>query len=140
MLWRRCLHNRGLAWAAKGEYGKAIEDYTEALWNDPKDACPYWNLARIEATCPDPEYRDGKKAVNNANKAYQLDSGEHWQCVGTLAAAYAEDGQFEKAKEWQAKAIELAKTDKSATDKKKAEARSRLELYKQGKPYREELK
>ena len=37
-------------------------------------------------------------------------------------------------------AIELAKADKSVTDEDKAELRSRLELYKQGKPYREELK
>ena len=87
---------------------------------------------------PEPEYSDGKKAVNNANKAYQLDSGEHWQCVGTLAAAYAEDGQFEKAKEWQAKAIELAKTDKSATRQEEGRGFIALELYKQGKPYREE--
>ena len=55
------------------------------------------------ATCPDDKYRDGKKAVENASKAYQLDDGKHWHCLGTLAAAYAESGDFEKAKEWEAK-------------------------------------
>ena len=34
----------------------------------------------------------------------------------------------------------MAKADKSATDKKKAEARSHLKLCQQGKPYREGLK
>ena len=65
---------------------------------------------------------------------------KHWSCVGTLAAAYAESGDFEKAKEWEAKAIEMATTDRSVTDKDKQEMRDRLELYKQGKPYREEPK
>ena len=36
--------------------------------------------------------------------------------------------------------MELARTDKSATEKDKAEANSCLELYKQGKPYRRERK
>jgi hypothetical protein len=52
-----------------------------------------------------------------------------------LAAAYAESGNFEKAKEWETKAIEMAPDEKS-----KQEVRSRLALYKQGKPYHEELK
>ena len=60
--------------------------------------------------------------------------------IDTVAAAYAECGNFDKAKEWEAKAIELAKTDKSATDKRRADLASRLELYNQGKPYRKELK
>ena len=44
------------------------------------------------------------------------------------------------ASEWETKAIEMATTDKSVTEKDKAEALSRLELYKQGKPYHEEPK
>ena len=34
----------------------------------------------------------------------------------------------------------MAATDKSATEADKAEASSRLELYKQGKPYRDDLR
>ncbi len=52
--------------------------------------------------------------------------------MDTLAAAYAESGDFEEAKQWEAKVIEIAPDWK--------EFRSRLELYKQGKPYREEPK
>ena len=36
-----------------------------------------------------------------------------------------ENSDFDKAKEWEAKAIEMATTDKSAKDKDKAEAHSR---------------
>jgi hypothetical protein len=34
----------------------------------------------------------------------------------------------------------MAESDKTATDKDKKELNARLELYKQDKPYREELK
>ena len=94
----------------------------------------------MHATCPNEKYRDGKKAFENARKAYQLSGANEWSYLVTLAAAYAENGDFNKAKEWEAKAIEMATTDKSAKDKDKAEARSRLELYKQGRPYHEEFK
>ena len=56
-------------------------------------------------------------------------------CLDTLAAAYAENGDFDKARQWQAKAIDLA------ADKEEGKVyRSRLELYQQGKPYRLESK
>jgi hypothetical protein len=40
----------------------------------------------------------------------------------------------------QTKVIEMAAKDKRVTDKQQQELRSRLELYKQGKPYRDEVK
>ena len=60
--------------------------------------------------------------------------------AATLAAAYAENREFDKAREWQEKAIALAKDDKEATDTNRESLRSRLELYKTNKPYREPLK
>ncbi|MGA2259776.1 MAG: tetratricopeptide repeat protein, partial [Thermoguttaceae bacterium] len=131
---------RGEAYASQGIRDQALTDFHEAIRLDPNCANAYIDLASLLATCPDEEYRDGKKAVENANKAYQLDGGKNWNSVDALAAAYAESGDFEKAKQWGAKAIQLAATDKSATDKDKAEMASRLELYKQRKPYREEPK
>jgi tetratricopeptide (TPR) repeat protein len=131
---------RGMAWHEKGEYDKAIADYNQALAVNPDNVQAYNNLAWLYATCPDEKHRDGKKAVANANKAYDLDGGKNWHCVGTLAAAYAESGDFERAREWGAKAVEMAANDKSASDKDKAEPRFCLELYKQGKPYRDEPK
>ena len=82
-------------------------------------------------TCPDEKYRDGQKAVENAQMAYRLDGGKSWSCFDAFAVAYAECGDFEKAKEWEAKAIELVPDENS-----KRALRPRLELYKQGKPYR----
>jgi Flp pilus assembly protein TadD len=89
-------------------------------------------LAAIYATCPNAKYRDGKKAVENASKAQQLSGGSEYTTLGTLAAAYAESGDFAKAREFQEKAINLA------PEKSNQEMRSRLELYKQRKPYHEQ--
>ena len=133
-------NNRGRIWRKKGEYGKAIADHNQCLAVDPKHATAYAYLAFLRATCPNEKYRDGKKAVENAKKAYELDGGKNWEVLDSLGTAYAESGDFEKAKEWETKAIEMAKADKSVAAKDKADAAARLELYKQNKPYREELK
>jgi tetratricopeptide (TPR) repeat protein len=54
--------------------------------------------------------------------------------LDTIAAAYAEAGKFDKAVEWQEKAIKLAPDDQ------KEDFGTRLKLYQEGKPYREEPK
>jgi tetratricopeptide (TPR) repeat protein len=129
--------SRAAAWNAKGEYDKAFADGNQAFAVAPNDAGACNCLAWFQATCPDEKYRDGKKAVKNASRACQLSGEKDWSFLDTLAAAYAESGDFEKAEETEAKAIGLAETGKSVTDKDKAAVRSRLELYKQGQPYRE---
>jgi tetratricopeptide (TPR) repeat protein len=125
--------NRGFAWRNKKQYDRAIADYNQALEIDPQFIQAYGNLAWLQATCPDARFRDGPKAFENANRAYQLSGGKDAAYIDTLAGAYAENGDFEKAKQWQAKAIDLL-TD----EKEKAAFRSRLRLYEQEKPYRTE--
>ena len=128
-------NNRGVAWKKKGKYDRAIADFDQALRLRPNLAGAYRNLAWLQATCPDEKYRDGKAAVINADKAYQLDGRKNQNHLDTLAAAYAECGDFVKAREWEEKAIAMAPDEKS-----KKKYQSRLELYKQNKPYHEELK
>ena len=67
---------RGMVWVRKGEYDKAITDLNQVLSINPKDVTAYNGLAWIQATCPDEKYRDGKKAVENANRAYDLTEGK----------------------------------------------------------------
>jgi len=123
----------GLHLAEQGLYGQAIDSYYRALAFNLEYADAYNNLAWLQATCPNEKYRDGEKAVENASKASRLGVGRNWRYTATLAAAYAESGNFEEAKLWQARAIELAPDERS-----KQELRAHLELYKQGKPYRQE--
>lgn len=133
-------NKRGGAWEDKGNYAKAVTDYEQAMRLDPKDAEAYNNLAWIEATCPEQRYRDGKKALANAKQADLLTQGKNWDYLDTLAAAYAENGDFQKAMEWQEKATDMCAKDKQATEKDKQECRSHMASYKQGKPYHEESK
>jgi tetratricopeptide (TPR) repeat protein len=123
---------RGLACYMKGEHDKAVGDYTEAIRLDPGLASAYNGLAWLLATCPDSKYRDGKKAVQYAMKACELSKWKNHGFLDTLAAAYAETGDFAEAVKWQEKAIELAPEDE------KENCRSRLDLYKSGEFYRDD--
>ena len=124
---------RAFAWVTKGEEDKALADLQQTVRLQPSNAVAYKILAVIQATCPDARYRDGQAAVMNAKQACRL-LNDHWGCLEILAAAYAESGDFAAAKQWQAKAIELA------PEKEKVVLRSRLELYQQNKPFRLDLK
>ncbi|MGO8690239.1 MAG: tetratricopeptide repeat protein [Thermoguttaceae bacterium] len=125
-------NNRGNLWRTRGECGKAMADFGKAVTHDPKLVIAYNGLAFLLASCADEKYRDGEKAIENALKACQLTEQKNWDYIDTLAMAYAESGDFEKAKQWQTKAVELAPDEGS-----KRGCRSRLELYHQGKPYRQ---
>ncbi len=127
-------YNRGNSWNIKREYVKAIRDYDEAIRLDPKDAAAYRNRARIWATCEDAKYRDGKKAVESARKACDLTDWKDATSLDTLAAAYAESGDFDKAVKWQIKALELVPADY------KKDLEARLKLYRAKKAYRKEPK
>jgi predicted Zn-dependent protease len=69
--------------------------------------------------------------------ACKLSEWKEANWVDTLAAAYAEAGDFDSAVKWQKEAINLL-TEKEAA-KWQAEFEERLKLYQSGKPYHESL-
>jgi tetratricopeptide (TPR) repeat protein len=85
-----------------GKFAEALQEYREAVRLYPNDPHALNNLAWRLATNPRLELRNGKEAVQFASKAVELTGQQQPICIRTLAAAYAEDGQF-------AKAIEMAK-------------------------------
>jgi tetratricopeptide (TPR) repeat protein len=125
------LINRGDAWASVKDFANAIADFDKAVRLDPNCRDAYLGRAWIWATCPEPKYRDGKKAIESAREGIALDPNNAW-CMTVLATAYAEAGDFADALRWQEKALEdpQLKNDK--------DARRRLELYRDKKPYRQE--
>ncbi|HZZ29059.1 MAG TPA: tetratricopeptide repeat protein [Pirellulales bacterium] len=133
-----CRNDRGEAYRHKGSYEKAIADYNEAIRLDPKHYWAYANRAWILATCPDEQFRDGVKAIESGSKACDLSDWRFADPIDTLAAAYAAKGDYDSAIRWETKAIDLGL--ESESDKKPEDLRARLELYKAGKPYREEPK
>jgi tetratricopeptide (TPR) repeat protein len=127
--------NRGSAHAMGGWLDHAVKDYREAVKIDPACAIAYKNLAWLMATSSDAQFRDGNEAVSVATKACELTGWKESGSIGTLAAAYAEQGDFDNAVKWQREAIGLAteKWDKQIGGK-------RLELYEARKPYRKKAK
>jgi TPR repeat protein len=90
-------------------------------------------LAWILATCPKDDLRDGKKALEYAMKACELNEWKIAFDLSTLAATHAECGDFKAAVKWQKKAIELGFEDQEDAEK----ARKELKLYEEGKPFRD---
>jgi tetratricopeptide (TPR) repeat protein len=121
---------RGKTWAQKKDYEKALADFHEVVRLDPKRSSGYTALAWLLATCPDAKYRDGRKAVETARRAFELTQGH--EELATLAAAYAEAGDFGEAVTCQSKAVEQAPSEL------KSEFQKRIELYKSMRPFRQE--
>jgi tetratricopeptide (TPR) repeat protein len=123
--------NRANVLYTQKEFGKALADLDETTRLDPTDASAHNNRAWLLATCPEAKYRDGKLAVESAKKALSLDK-QSGNVMGTLAAAYAEAGDFTEAIRWQLRAME------DPALKNDEDSRRRLELYRNKMPYREE--
>jgi tetratricopeptide (TPR) repeat protein len=94
-------------------------------------------LAWVYATANSVEARDGKKAVEYAEKAAAAVRNHIF--LDTLAAARARNGEFSKACEVQREALALLEKDNTITQDAKQAAmqryQARLELYAQGKAY-----
>ena len=124
--------NRGNVLSDQRDYAHALADYTEAIKIDANDASANDSAAWIMATAPDARLRDGKRALTLAMKACELTQWKNGSYVDTLAAAHAEDGNYAEAVRRQEQALADIGFEKS--DGKNA--RTRLKLYKSGKPVR----
>jgi tetratricopeptide (TPR) repeat protein len=128
------LYNRSEAYLRSKQFAKAKADIQAALVNEGKVPGLHMNLARVLATAPDSKLRDGKKAVESAKKAVDMIKYRDGRFLDTLAAAYAEVGEFDKAVETQQKALDDPEFMKDDGDG----ARKRLALYRDKKPFRDE--
>jgi tetratricopeptide (TPR) repeat protein len=118
----------------QGRYAEAEQAYLGAIQAQPACVPACDSLARLLATCPDDKARDGKRAVEYATAACQETGWKDPVCLDTLAAAYAEVGQFEDAVRYQTRALE----NPALKDDFRTAAKQRLELYRQKKPFRDQ--
>ena len=131
----RAYNNRGIAFSINCEYERALSDYNEAIRLNPKNDSAYNNRAMLLAACADAKHRNGRKAVKDALRACELTDWKKPEALDTLAASFAETGDFENAIKWESRAIEIAPTDTELRA-----YRVRLELYYSGTPYRDEVR
>jgi tetratricopeptide (TPR) repeat protein len=122
----------------KGETAEAIQHYQKAVQISPQAIPALSNLSWLLATSSNDALRNGNKAVELAEHANQLCGRANAIVLRTLAAAYAEAGQFAKAIESARAAIQQARLagDNSLT----TELNQQLALYQLGIPYREATK
>ncbi|MBX9788539.1 MAG: tetratricopeptide repeat protein [Pirellulales bacterium] len=124
---------RADAHLALGEQVEAIADYEQALKLAPESSAILNNLAWLLATSPEDSLRDGKRAIELATAACKVTDFKQAHILSTLAAGYAETGDFKTAIDWSTKAVELG-------EERNREALSKeLESYQEGKPWRETL-
>jgi hypothetical protein len=92
-------------------------------------------LARILSCDPDPGLRDGKQAVQLAERACELTKREQPSMLTTLAAAYAETGRFTDAisSAQAARALALSTGQKETA----AEIQTMLDRLNSGQPLRD---
>jgi len=127
--------NLGSAWLAKGRLRDAMAEFTSALQISPENLAALSNLAWLLATSADPSLRNGSEAVRLAERADSASSRSdtHPTVLRILAAAYAEAGQFDEAKETARHALEAANIQGNIT---LADAlQGELALYDLGLPY-----
>ena len=126
------LRGRADSYLSVGKQAEAIADYDKALKLEPKDSGVLNNLAWVLATSPEEKLRDGKRAVELATRACEETKYKAAHVLSTLAASYAETGQWDEAVKWSKKAVE-AGDDDSIKDQLKKE----LASYEAKKPWYE---
>lgn len=116
-----------------GQYSNSVAMLQQANQPDSEDAEGFNLQAWIQATCPDAAVRNGAAAVAAGRKACELTQWKEAQYIDTLAAAYAETGDFRHAIELQQQALRTG----TLSPMDEAAMRERFALYQQKKPYRE---
>jgi tetratricopeptide (TPR) repeat protein len=143
------LVNRAELYLQKHDYRAALANLESAVAHENKQNGPDYRymlnaLAWFKAVCPDPAFRDGKKAVELSTKACELDHWRDARYVDTLAAAYAECGDFDQAIRFQTQAVKLKSSGDGPSQKERdaseEERRQHLRLYQNHKPYRDDFK
>lgn len=114
-----------------GRPKRALVHLDLALRQSPREPRYHNLLAEVLAASPDPEIRDGAKAVEHAALACCLSRNRNPLYLDTRAAAHAEAGEFAQAVAMATRASQLAPSPEGAKL-----IRARIRLYSEGKPFR----
>ncbi len=129
--------NLGFALRTIGSLDEAAQHLRRAVQSMGDATMPLKELAWIFATHPDADARKPDEAVKLAERAAEITRYKDPGILDVLAASYAAQGQFDRAVKTAVNGISRAE----ATNVRElaASIRTRLELYRQRKPYFERL-
>ena len=119
----------------QGQVANTLTNLSLAVAMKPDYLVALNELAWVLATHPQQEFRDGKRAVELAERTTAASGDAEPRYWGSLDAAYAESGRFEDAIKTAQKVIVLA-NEKGQTNLISS-AELRIKLYQQGKPFRQ---
>jgi protein O-mannosyl-transferase len=119
----------------QGRIREGVEEWQKVLAIQPDNGNAMSNLAWVFATSPDDPLRDGKRAVQLAEDAMRISGRRIPIIFRTLAAAYAESGEFSKAIQVAQQGIELANSQGNSG--LATELQGNIALYQEQRPLRD---
>lgn len=126
------LEAKARALAAKGNYQTAAHEFRAVAQHFPKSGEARNAWAWFLATCPEQSVRNGAEAVREARNACELSQWENAGYLDTLAAAYAENGEFEQAVKYAMRAVEKM----PVSDPDRPQLIEHLEFFRRKEPWR----
>lgn len=117
-----------------GNYKSSLADYERVLSLQP---LPYTRAlvlnsrGWLRAACPDASFRNARQAIADAKAACEITSWGKPDHIDTLAAAYAEAGDFDSAVRFEQQALTNERDEKN-----RKEYEQRLTMYQARHPYR----
>jgi tetratricopeptide (TPR) repeat protein len=118
---------RARAYYAAGKFGESIKDYessNEALGGTRMII----SYAKVLSSCPYADSRNGQKALKMAKGMCEYTNYRDSDALDALATAYAENGDFDAAVEYEKKALDLSPT---------LYLKCKLSLFEKHEPYRD---
>jgi tetratricopeptide (TPR) repeat protein len=125
----------GTVLVQRGHIKEGVDEWEKVLAIQPDNGNAMSNLAWIFATSPDDSLRDGTKAVQLGEEAVRISGRRIPIIFRTLAAAYAENGEFSKAIQTAEQGVELANSQGNSA--LASELRGNIALYQEQRPLRD---
>jgi tetratricopeptide (TPR) repeat protein len=124
----------------KGNQSEAKQILEKGLKQRPNSLSLMQSLSWLLSTSTSDQLRDGQRAIILGERAVDFTEGKNHNYLDTLAAAYAELGQYDNAVKSEEKAINIltnSSIPNTLNDSLLSEYQERLSSYKTKKPWRE---
>src|SRR4029453_14158511 len=119
----------------QGRIREGVDEWQKVLAIQSDNGNAMSNLAWVFATSPDDSLRDGAKAVQLSSEALRISGYKIPLLYRTLAAAYAETGEFSKAIQTAQQGVELANSQGNSG--LATELQANIALYQEQRPLRD---